>query len=276
MRSPSLNEINEMDERSRVGEEALMRATLAERAGFEVESERDWRVVASRLRFEPAPARTGLKVEKAPASWIPGALGRVRPRTWPGAIMLIATCVALMGVGFATFEWAGPFVGQKLGLIGERRLYSTVNQSLNNAGITIKVDKAYADAGNVYIAFRIQPDQAVAGTFTPATFSLTDQYGEEGGGGNIQCAARADATAPQVCVLDSPPFHPPAGATSLVLTLDVQALYHISTEGGSQRIAGPWQFMFSVPFHTQSLGPGGPYAEPAGRISPEQPASVQI
>ena len=176
--------------------------------------------------------------------------------------MLAATCAALMGLGFATFEWAGPFVGQKLGLIGEQRLYTTINQARDDAGVTITVDKAYTDAGNTYIAFRIQPDQALAGSFALGAFSLTDQYGEEPGGGNIQCAARTDATAPMICVLDSPPFHPPSDATSLTMSLDIQALYHTTSQGSSQRIEGSWRFGFTVPFHTKNLGPGGPYAQP--------------
>ncbi len=241
-----------------------MRATLAERAAFDVESERDWDAVSSRLRFEGAPA--GAKPRRlvsAPATWIRGALHRARLRSWQGAVMLTATCVALMGVGFATFEWAGPFVGQKLGLIGERHLYTTINQSRDNAGVTITVDKAYADAGNVYIAFRIQPDQAIAGSFSPATFSLTDQYNDDSGAPTIECAARTDATMPQACVLDSPPFHPPTGATTLTITLDVQAIYRVPSTGDSQRIEGPWRFVFTVPFHTKNLGLGGPYTQPA-------------
>lgn len=258
---------NDTDERSPVANEALVRATLVERAGFDVESEQDWRLVASRLTFASSPAHAvSGQAGKAPAIWIQGAFQRVRPKTWVGTAMLAMTCVALMGIGFATFEWAGPFVGQKLGLIGEQRLYTVINQSRDNAGVTIKVDKAYADAGNVYIAFRIQPDQAHAGSYTLATFGLSDQYGEEGGGGNIQCAARADASAPQVCVLDGAPFHPPSGATSLTLTLDVQALYYNQpSSSGSQRIEGSWRFVFTVPFHTKNLGPGGPYAQPSPR-----------
>ena len=264
MRSPTPNET---DDQSHVAQEALVRATLTERAGFDVEGERDWPLVSSRLRFESASmgasGATFSHSVKAPAGWMRGALHRVRPRTWPGAIMLAATCVALMGVGFATFEWAGPFAGQKLGIIGEQRLYTTINQSRDDAGVTITVDKAYADAGNMYIAFRIQPDQAAAGTFSLATFSLTDQYGGDPGGVNIQCVARTDPTVPQVCVLDSPPSHPPTGATTLTITLAIQAIYRIPTTGDSQRIEGSWLFVFTVPFHTKNLGSGGPYAQPA-------------
>ncbi len=263
MRSPIPNE---SDNRTLEAEEALVRATLAERAAFDVESERDWGAVSSRLRFEgPSVGAKPNRVVNAPVRWLRGALHRARPRTWPGALALVATCVALMGAGFATFEWAGPFIGQKLGLIGEQHLYTAVSQSSDNAGVTITVDKAYADAGNVYVAFRIQPDRAVVGTFSLATFSLTDQYGEEESGGNIQCAARTDATAPQICVLDSPPFHPPSGATSLTLALDVQALYRVPSSGDSQRIEGPWRFVFTIPFHSKNLGPGGPYAQPTPR-----------
>lgn len=255
---------NEIEDRSFAAGAARVRATLAERAGFDVESERDWELVAPRLRFEKATSSSATrKAVKAPTAWMRGALHRARPRSWLGAAMIAATCVALMGIGFATFEWAGPFVGHKLGLIGEQRLYTTVNQARDAAGVTITVDKAYADAGNVYIAFRIQPDQASAGSFSLATFSLTDQFGEEPGGGNIQCAARTDATAPQVCVLDSPPFHPPTGATTLTITLAIQAIYRVPSTGDSQRIEGPWRFVFAVPFHTKNLGPGGPYAQPA-------------
>ena len=254
---------NGIDSHSPSAEEALLRATLAERAEFDVESERDWGMVAPHLRFETAPAReASIHARKTPVSWVYSAFPRLWPRSWLSAAMLAATCVALMGIGFATFEWAGPFVGQKLGLIGEQRLYTAINQARDDAGVTIVVDKAYADPGNVYIAFRIQPDHAVAGSFSLATFSLTDQYGEEGGSGNIQCAERTDSIASQVCVFDSSPFHPPSRASSLTLTLDVQALYRVSSNGDSQRIEGSWRFVFAVPFHTKSLGPGGPYAEP--------------
>ncbi len=254
---------NEIEDRSFAADEALVRATLAERAGFDVESERDWRRVAPYLRFESTPTRaTSSQAGKTPAARMRGALHRARPRSWLGAAMIAATCVALMGIGFATFEWAGPFVGHKLGLIGEQHLYTTVNQARDDAGVTISVDKAYADAGNVYIAFRIQPDQAIAGSFSLATFSLTDQFGEEPGGGNIQCAARTDATAPQVCVLDSPPFHPPSGATSLTLTLDIQALYRVHRMVTRSELEGSGASVHrSVP--RKNLGPGGPYVQPA-------------
>lgn len=35
-------------------------------------------------------------------------------------------------------------------------------------------------------------------------------------------------------------------------------------------LRGAWDFQFSIPFHQQSLGPGGPYAQPAlpaGRVA---------
>jgi hypothetical protein len=203
--------------------------------------------------------------QRVKSSWLARAWSSAWPRSWAGAGLAAFTAIALLGAGIATFQWAGPFIGQKLQEIGQQRLYSAVNQSQDDSGVTIFVDKAYADLGNVYIAFRVQPDTPMAGSFTPGEFDLVAQSGQldmEHGGANIQCAARTDSSTAQVCVLDTAPFKPDAGGKTLTLTFDVYKLYHTTSSGGTQTITGSWDFTFTIPFHTRSLGPGGPYAQP--------------
>lgn len=92
------------------------------------------------------------------------------------------------------------------------------------------MDNAYADPGNTYITFRIQPDIPVEGSFSLATFDLTSQSGVETGGGgvNIQCAGRVEASAAQQCVMDSGSFAPDAGGQTLTLRLEIYALYRVT------------------------------------------------
>jgi hypothetical protein len=54
-----------------------------------------------------------------------------------------------------------------------------------------------------------------------------------------------------------------AGVTQLSLTLDVSRVYALNAANSKGvTLAGPWHFTFTLPWHTQSLGAGGPYAQP--------------
>jgi hypothetical protein len=264
MRSSTPNELENHARIPEEQEEATLRATLSERANLEVDSASDWRAITPRLRFETSERSGHLPRRRRAFGRISGAWRDAWPRTWAGAGLAALTLVALVSAGFAAFEWAGPFVGQKLGLIGEQRLYTDVNESRDDAGVTIFVDKAYADPGNVYIAFRMRPDQPVAGSFSPGSFDLTSQSDRgSNGGANIECQGRSDPSAAQVCVLDSSPLQPDAGGKMVTITLDIHTIYRIPSSGHSQTIPGDWNFVFTIPFHTRNFGPGGPYAQPA-------------
>ena len=45
-----------------------------------------------------------------------------------------------------------------------------------------------------------------------------------------------------------------------------------ATDGQRDILTGPWSFSFSLPFHQQNLGPGGPYAQP-GTTTPSTPGT---
>jgi hypothetical protein len=253
------------------GDERALRATLRAHAGEMVDTDGGWEEVAPRLAASGA--------------------GMIRPRRMGplagmsrGALIAaasLALVVALAGAGVGAAYWGGLFGGPKAQLIGDGQLYSTIGQSQTHGGVTVSVDKAYADPGNTYIAVTLTLPDNQASRYSNVfanSVSITDGAGNEAGGLNYVCEPlwhdplfHRDGV--QHCLMDLSAFQPPAGASSLTLSVKIGELWLARTAGGQRDIlTGPWSFTFSLPFHQQSLGPGGPYAQP-GTTTPSTPGT---
>ena len=193
----------------------------------------------------------------------------------------LAIVVALAGAGVGAAYWGGIFGGPKAQLIGDERLYTTIGQSQTHGGVTVTVDKAYADPGNTYIAVTFTMPDSQASRYSNVianSVGITDTDGNEAHGLNYVCEplwhdALFHRDGVQHCLMDLSAFQPPAGATSLNLNVEIGELWLFRTTDGQRDIlTGPWSFNFSLPFYQQNLGPGGPYAQP-GTTTPSTPGT---
>jgi hypothetical protein len=256
-------------EREESRAELALRATLHAHAAEMLDTDAAWEAVAPRLATS-------------------GALVSQRRRAGPFAgvsrgllvAASLAIVVALAGAGVGAAYWGGLFGGPKAQLVGDERLYTTIGQSQTQGGLTVTIDQAYADPGNTYIAYTYTLPDAMAQKYLhvlPNHINITDAAGNEPGGMGITCEQlwrdplfHRDGV--EHCLIDHAAFLPAMGATQLTLHVAFgDVLLH---RGGDQyeTLAGPWSFTFSLPFHQQNLGPGGPYAEP-GITMPSTPGT---
>jgi hypothetical protein len=265
MRKDMAPERDEMQDETR--EEQSLRATLHAHAAEVVDTQAGWEVVAPRLAQGARRAR--LRV-------VGRGSGGKRRMGWRQAALIaaaVAIVAGLVAAAASTPFWGGLFGGPKAQLIGDERLYTTIGQSQTHGGVTVTIDKVYADPGNTYISFTASMPDAMAKHYTRVIanhVTITDAAGNEARGLNSTCDPLShdalfhhDGVEP--CLMDVSPFQPPAGATTLTLNVEIGELWLFRTADGHQRdiLTGPWRFTFSLPFHQQSLGPGGPYAQPA-------------
>jgi hypothetical protein len=203
------------------------------------------------------------------------ATTRSRPSLVRRALLtagIAAVLIALVGAGVSAAYWGGLFGGPKAQLIGDASLYTVVGQSKTIAGVTVSVDQAYADPGNTFIAVTLsvpEPQAQRYGTVILNQVSIHDSAGHETDGLNIMCEplARADLLQGggiEHCMLDAGPLPTPAGAGPVSVTVEVGEAWLFSRNDGQRTVvSGPWTYQFSLPWHSKSLGPGGPYAQPA-------------
>ncbi len=257
-------------ERDQSREERALRATLLAHASDTVDTGAAWHAVAPRLA-----ATVAVVSQRRPAGQFWG-LSR-------GLLVAasLALVVALAGAGVGAAYWGGIFGGPKAQLIGDEQLYMRIGQSQTHGGVTVSIDDAYADPGNTYIAvtFTIPDSQASRyGNVVANSVTITDGAGTEAGGLNYVCEPlwhdwifHHDAI--QHCLMDVASSKPPARATSLALNVEIGEVWLVrAADGQPDIITGPWSFAFSLPFHKQSLGPGGPYAQP-GTATPSSPGT---
>jgi hypothetical protein len=248
-----------------VADEALLRATLAECAPATVDAEAAWVAVSSRItataQNESSAKRRGFRLLRTGAA--PRADSR---RPFPKVAAVLAVAVLLMGAGFAGahfFQWSG-----KAQTVDREHLFTVVNQRQSEQGVTIMVNRAYADPGNTYLDYTIQLSSDLVGRYdhtVVASYDLTDGSadGSEAGAGNTQCGTISDSG--QIdCLLDASPFHEGASVTQITITYTITRLYlQHSGNSDTTELSGHWSFQFTIPFHQPSLGPGGPYAQPS-------------
>jgi Domain of unknown function (DUF4179) len=254
-------------------EERALRATLRAYAAGEVDTQAGWEAVAPRLTSAGAGSATQVRR--------PGPLAGVS-RGVLVAAAVVALVVALAGAGVGTAYWGGLFGGPKAQLIGDERLYTTIGQSQTIGGVTVTIDKVYADPSDTYIAFNFTMPDAMAKNYTSVIankFTITDAAGNEARGSGYVCEPLwhdqifyHDGV--ERCLMDLGPFQPAAEATTLTLKVEIGELWLFrAADHERDFLTGPWRFSFSLPFHQQSLGPGGPYAEPTTRTPDARPAT---
>jgi hypothetical protein len=172
-----------------------------------------------------------------------------------------------MGAGVT----GGYFVFQKARQVDQEQLYTTIGQQRTAQGVSITVRKAYADAGSSIIAYRIQVAPNLAQRYDQVyvtSYVLTDQFGDEPRSANIECdrAPFLDVgfAGGTDCVADVAPFPVASGTSQLTLSFTVRkvVLMH-SGQTADDTLTDSWSFTFTIPYHQTSLGPGGPYAQPA-------------
>jgi hypothetical protein len=244
----------------------LLRATLREHAPEAVEVETAWAAVSAQL--------AQIRQELPAVSDAPDLRTRpsdARRQLWRGALPKVAAmlvvAVLLMGAGYGGghYLWGWPFGGQKLQLIGNQHLYTTIGQRQTENGITITVDKAYADADDTFIAFQVDMSSQVTKHYDRiivASYDLHDQYADSPQTASTQCTPPSNGT--QACLMDVAPFHLSGGASELTITFDITKLYLLKDgESTTTELTGHWQFQFTLPYHQKSLGPGGSTSQPS-------------
>lgn len=247
-------------------DEGLLRATLAEHAPTAVDTAHGWMAIAGQI----GAARQNGHGALADATTVRPQWRRPRlPRVFTRLVAGVAVAAVLMAAGFGIVY----SLSNKGNAIQQRHLYTVVNQRQTDQGVTIVVDRAYADSGSTSVLYYIELAPALAArgytSASPLTFDLTSQYGDQGGGGNIICHPGSGAVL-ETCEMDQAPFIVPAGVTELTISF---AIYRaVLVRGGDHSfqtvLQGNWSFAFTIPFHRQSLGSGGPYAQPCDAANP--------
>jgi hypothetical protein len=249
-------------EREGSREEMALRATLQAHASETIDIDVAWEAVASRLAEAHGAA--------PPRRWRAGSLAHVG-RGVLVAAALVALVVALAGAGVGVAYWGGLFGGPKAKLIGDESLYTTIDRRQTVGDVTVRIDKAYADPDDTYVAFSFTMPYDMASRYTRVIanhMEITDAAGNEGRSSSYSCEPLAHdpifhRDGVEHCLIDLGPFHPAAGVSSLSLKVEIGELWLFRVSDGEREfLAGPWRFDFSLPFHQQSLGPGGPYADP--------------
>jgi hypothetical protein len=258
-----------LPQRSEPEDEPALRAALAAHAPVVVPVDDAWLTVKPRLMLDATSMREDQALEMAPTRQ------SARRPWWRRAALtagIAAILVALMGAGVGAAYWGGLLGGPKARLIGDASLYTTIGQSQTIGGVTLSVDQAYADPGNTYIAVTFRVTEPLAeryGTVILNHVTIRDASGREANGLNVMCEGMGRADLLQGggiehCMLDSGPLPAPAGTGPLAVTVEVGEVWLLAKQSGQRTVlSGPWSYQFALPWHQQSLGPGGPYTQPA-------------
>jgi hypothetical protein len=251
-------------------EERALQATLRAYAAREVDTQAGWEAVAPRLTSVGA---TQVRRKGPLAGVSRGVLV---------AAAVVALVVALAGAGVGAAYWGGLFGGPKAKLIGDKQLYTEIGQRQAIDGVTVSIDQAYADPGNIYLAISFVMPHDLGSQYSQVIVNRVTIAGDAGNevqGLIMTCEPfwhdsifHRDSV--QHCMMNAGPLQPTTGTTTLNLSVEIGEVWLFRTADHERDIlTGPWRFTFSLPFHQQSLGPGGPYAEPATRTPDANPAT---
>ncbi len=251
----------DMAEREESRDEMALRATLHARAGEMVDTDAAWAAVAPRLAASGAVVSHKRRI---------GSLAGVSRGMLVAAAMM-ALVVALAGAGVV--YWGDIFGGPKTQVLINEQLFTTIGQRQTIDGVTVSIDRAYADPDDTIIIFTFTMPYDMASRYSNVIanrMEITDAAGNEAHGmgtvSNYVCEPlwrdplfHRDGA--EHCLIDLGPFQPPAGASSLNLRFEAGELWLFrATDHEREILSGPWRFQFTVPFHQQSHGPAGPYA----------------
>ena len=147
-------------------QETLLRATLRERAPQTIDLEQSWVKISAQLSMQDEQTASPRRLR-----WFPRQSQGERRlvRRWQILALAAVLGVALIGAGLF-----GPF-SNLLG--GNQDVYAQVNQTQQDQGITITLDKAFANLKGTYLAFNITvpPELAKYDAVAPSTLTLTYQ-----------------------------------------------------------------------------------------------------
>jgi hypothetical protein len=249
-------------------EEQALRASFARHAPTMVDTVSAWSTVRAQLPLDTQATDEVIAVVPRPPRLAPR---HPRLRAALMAAGIAAVLIALMGAGVGAAYWGGLFGGPKAQLIGNADLYTAIGQSKTIDGVTITVDQAYADPGNTYIAVTARVSDTLAQRYGYVILnhvSVSEASGSESNGLNVICeplgrTSLFDGASIEHCMLDAGALHPSAGLSPLSVKVEVGEVWLLA-KGSAQRDirTGPWTFQFKLPWHQQSLGTGGPYAQP--------------
>lgn len=250
-------------------QEHWVRETLQAHAPTIVDTDSGWQAVASRLTAT-RQAEGRLSGRARTTVRRVGARVLATPRRFALVASLIAAVVVLGGAGVGAAYWGGFLGGSKAQLIGDASLYTAVDQSQTVDSISLTIDAAYADPGNMYLAISIRMPRDLAQRYDTITLNhitVTDASGAEANGLFAECSSLTLGLFSDVgtehCMLNVSPFLPTQGATHLMLTVEIGEVWLLRRGDATPDVRnGPWRFQFTFPFHTKALGPGGPYTQP--------------
>jgi len=254
-------------------EEHALRAALRAYAAGEVDTQAGWEAVAPRLTSAGVGSATQVRRRGPLAGVSRGVLV---------AAAVVALVVALAGAGVGAAYWGGIFSGPKTQLLIDEQLFTTIGQRQTVDGVTVDIDKAYADLGSTTIILTITAPYNRGGRYSNVIanhITITDDAGNEGLFPGYACESfKHDSLfhhdSVERCLIDTSPFQPPAGTTALTLHVEIGELWLFrATDHEREILTGPWRFAFSLPFHHQNLGPAAPVLEPATRTPDANPAT---
>jgi hypothetical protein len=258
-------------ERAESRDEWALRATLQAHASETVDTDAAWDTVAPRLAASDVVVSRQRRAGRF-AGVSRGALV---------AAACLALVVALAGAGVGAAYWGGLFGGPKAQLIGDKHLYTEIGQRQAIDSVTVSIDQAYADPGNIYLAVSFTMPHDLGSRYSQVIVNrvtIADAAGNEIEGLIMTCEpfwhdAVFHRDGVEHCMMNAGPLQPAAGATTLNLRVEMGEVWLLRTADHQRDIlTGPWQFSFSLPFHQQSLGSGGPYAVP-GTTTPSDPGT---
>ena len=228
-------------------QETLLRATLREHAPQTIDLEQGWVKISAQLstRAEQTVPPRGLH-------WFPRQSqgeGRL-VRRWQLLALAAVLGVALIGAGLF-----GPF-SNLLG--GNQDVYAQVNQTQQDQGVTVTLDKAYANLDSTNLAFKITlpPELAKYDAVAPSALTLTSQ-------GQTLTSAVSLATGDNthVSIAYFSPVNPLANTQEVTLTWHITQIQLDELKQPSVApvyIKGIWTFTFTTPFHNDHSSPMQP------------------
>lgn len=229
-------------------QEALLRATLREHAPQTIDLEHGWVKISAQLstQAEQTMSPRGLH-------WFPRQSQGERRlvRRWQVIALAAVLGVALIGAGLF-----GPF-SNLLG--GNQDVYAQVNQTRQDQGVTITLDKAFANLKETNLTFKITVPPELAKYIAAAPSALTLTY-------QGQALERGDWTAfllsnnnAHVSSISFSAVNPPANTQEVTLTWHITQIW-LRSQPTSQNhnivdIKGDWTFTFTIPFHNDYSDP---------------------
>lgn len=154
----------------------------------------------------------------------------------------------LVGVALLAIVLMGASIGWWNSRFGDPNLYTTIDQQQTHNGVTIRITEVYADEGRTVIAYDVFSDDATKDYFANKFATTGDAPQKQ----EVLSGTYGDGSPGGLAHFYSvqPAFLVEKDKKTLTLTLDigeVLVIDHAQRKDGA--LAGPWHFVFTVPFH---------------------------